>query len=317
MGVLKFDMTDVEPGKDFDTPIPKGVYRMKILDIEEGESGTDGRPMLTVELEVISGDWKGRRLWDYIKYQDESSAWKYRQLLEAVGKLSKKGKQSGSFDPSKHIGDIVVVKVKHETDAEYGTQAKVGSMTALPEDEVESAAAEAEAPAEEPAAGGDAGGEEEVTAADVRKMDLDELKEFAEEQELEDIKFTKRSNVEKKAGEIIEALELEDEADAVEDPEDWDDLAALDRDQLTAYIGQEELEIDPDELETDDELRAAIAEELEIEVPAEDAGASIDDMSVKELKAACSEQGLETKGGKKAMIKRLKAAAESGSGDPF
>ncbi len=43
-------------------------------------------------------------------------------------------------------------------------------------------------------------------------------------------------------------------------------------------------------------------------------------MGVKELKATCAEQGLETKGGKKALIKRLEEAAKGSSGgesDPF
>jgi hypothetical protein len=317
MAKLKFDLSDVEPGQDFDTPIPKGVYKMKINEIVDAPSKSDGGDMYTVELEVINGDWKGRRVWDYIKYKDDTSQWKLGQLLEALQVVSADGKRKGVFDPDEHIGTILVVRVKHEDDEEYGVSAKVGSMQPLPEGESEEAADE---PAE-PAAGGDEPEPEEVDAAAVRKMDLDELKEFAEEQELSDIKFTKRSKAEKKQDEIIEALELE-EIEAIEDPEDWDALAALDREQLSNYIGQEELEIDPDDLETDDELRAAIAEELEIEVPLENAEATTDfsAMSVAELKATCSEQGLETKGGKKALVKRLEEAAAAGgeSGDePF
>jgi hypothetical protein len=314
MGVLKFDLSDVEPGQDFDTPIPKGVYKMKILEIEDGTSKKDDRPMYTVELEVISGEFKGRRLWDYIKYEDDTSQWKLGQLLEALQVASEK-KRTGSFNPEKYVGKVVVVRVKHEHDDDYGTQAKVGSMQPLPEGETEEPADEPEA---EPS--GDGGGEDdEVTAADVREMDLKELKEFAEEQELKDIKFTKRSKVETKANEIIEALEL---VDVIEDPEDWDALLELGEEELEAYVEQEELEIDTDELD-EDELRTAIAEELEIEEPdgEDNQQPDYDSMSVAELKATCSERGLETKGGKKGMIKRLKADDESstkGSGDePF
>lgn len=315
MAKLKFDLTDVEPGQDFDTPIPKGVYKMKINEIVDAPSKSDGGAMYTVELEVISGDFKGRRVWDYIKYEDESSAWKLAQLLEALEVIGPKGKRKGSFDPDEYIGTVLVVKVKHETDEEYGTSAKVGSMQPLPEGATEEAADETEEPADEPAAEGG----EEVDAAAVRKMDLDELKEFAEEQELE-IKFTKRSKAEKKQDEIIEALELE-ESEAIEDPEDWDALAALDGDQLVAYCEQEELEADTDLDEAD--LRVAIAEELEIEVPEDAAGegsaTDYSEMSVKDLKATCSEQGLSTKGGKPALVKRLEEAASAGeSGDePF
>ena len=311
MGVLKFDMTGVEPGQDFDTPIPKGTYKMRILDIKDEPSKSDGRPMYTVELEVIDGEYKGRRVWDYIKYADDTSQWKLRQLLEALRVISKTGKQKGSFNPEKFIGDIVVVRVKHEHSEDYGTQSKVGSMLPLPEAEVEEAAEEPEVEASE----GSEEEEEEITAAGVREMDLDELKELAEEQELE-IKFTKRSKAEKKADEIIEALEL---ADVIEDPEDWGALSQLDREDLEAYIEQEELEVEPEECEEDDDLRKAIAEELEIEAPEDEGGEEQDysDMSVADLKATCSERGLATKGGKKALIKRLEEDDGSSESDPF
>jgi hypothetical protein len=317
MTVLKFDLTDVEPGQDFDTPVPKGIYKMKILEIKDEPSKSDDRPMYTVELEIIKGEWKGRRLWDYIKYEDDSSQWKLAQLLEALGVISKDGKRKGSFNPAKFEGHVVVVKVKHETDPDYNDgepTAKVGSMQPLPEDEPEEEPEEEET-GEEPA------GEEEITAAGIREMDLDELKELAEEQELE-IKFTSRSKAEKKADEIIEALEL---VDVIEDPEDWDALLELGEEELAAYIEQEELDIDPDDYEEEADLRTALAEELEIEVPeSEDDNepADYDSMSVKDLKATCSERGLPTKGGKKGMVKRLKAddAKSGGSGsesDPF
>lgn len=324
-GVLKFDLTDVEPGQDFDTPIPKGVYKMRILDIKDEPSKSDGRPMYTVELEVINGEWKGRRVWDYIKYEDDSSQWKLAQLLEALEVIGEKGKRKGSFNPAKFKGKVVVVRVKHETNEDYNDgepTAKVGSMQPLPEGEAEAVAAEepeAEA-GEEPS--GEEGGEEEVTAANVREMDLKELKEFAEEQELTDIKFTKRSKQETKANEIIEALELAE--NVIEDPEDWEALAEMGEDDLVAYIEQEELEVDTEQEE--DDLRKALAEELEIEVP-EDAAesgepaADYDSMSVKDLKATCSERGLSTKGGKKGMVKRLTeddANSASGTEDaPF
>jgi hypothetical protein len=319
MTVLKFDLSDVEPGQDFDTPIPKGVYKMKILDIKDAPSKSDGGAMYTVELEVLKGDFKGRRLWDYIKYEDDTSQWKLGQLLEALGVIGKEGKRKGSFNPEKYIDSVVVVRVKHEDDEEYGLQAKVGSMQPLPEGETEEAEPEAEAGEDDAAAEPSGDEPEEVDAAAVRKMDLDELKEFAEEQELE-VKFTARSKAEKKADEIIAELELED---AIEDPEDWDALAEMDADSLTAYIEQEELETDTEQEE--DDLRVALAEELEIEVPDDAAGggeaADYDGMSVKDLKATCSERGLETKGGKKGMIKRLKADDAKGSSgsesDPF
>jgi len=319
-----YDVTGVEGSQDFDTPIPKGVYRMKIEEIEETTSGSDGRPMLKITF-VVTGnkEFNGRKVWDYIKHQDESQAWKMRNFIDAL-----ELKEKGGFDPKKIAGTVLVAKIKHEgsPDDEYGISAKIGSLAPLPKgDEAEEE--EAEETEEEVEAEGEEGEDEELTAADVRETeDMDDLREIISDYGVEGIRITKKSTVESVQQKIIDKLELEEEE--IEIPEDWDALTALDRDEAVELIEAAELteEIDPDEYEDDRELLEAIAEELEIEVPEEEEDAPPDytKMTIAELKAECVERGLRDKGSKKALVGRLKkddkesAKGDGGSdGDPF
>lgn len=311
MAKIKFDVTDVEAREDFDEPLPKGVYKMRIVEIEETTSGNDGRPMLKVELEVAEGDKKGRKLWDYIKHEDDSSAWKVLQLTQA---LELGGK--GEIDTKKAEGRIVVVKVKHEKNPEYNDgepSAKVGSMMPLPKGQAEEAEPEAEEEESEPE-----GEEEELTLADVEGMNKSELKDLIEEQEISGIRVTKKSKVANVRVKVIEALGLaEEEEEEVEAPEDWDALTALDDEEAAALIEQEELEVDTGELDGHD-LYVAIAEEMGIEVPEEseeEETPSYSEMDVADLRGECKERGLPSKGGKKALIARLEKDDNGGSGD--
>jgi hypothetical protein len=225
MAKIKFDVSDVEPGMDFDTPVPVGVYKMRITDIEETTSSKDGKDMLKIELTIINGEYKGRKVWDYIKYSDENSAWKWMQFLEAVG-LVKGKKKTGTFDTAKVEGTVIVVKTKIEKSEEYGESSKVASMQPLPaeqaeeEDEDPEAEEEETEPEDDDAEGGDED-EEEWTVADVRAMDLDELKETIDDYEL-DIKVTKKSKAKTIQDKIIEEWGLEEEAEEDEDEEELD-----------------------------------------------------------------------------------------------
>jgi hypothetical protein len=313
--ILFGDTSDVEPGKDFDNPIPKGLYKMRVKEIEDTTSNADGRPMLKVTLEVADGDHKGRLVWDYIKYKDDTSQWKVAQFKSAVG-LSE-GKVE--IDPAQIEGTIVLVKIKHEgsVDDDYGIQSKVASMVPVPEDEAE----EMET-AETESDNGDGGDEEEeLTVDDVNAMNKAELKDLIEEQEVSGVRVTKKSKVANVRAKVIEALGLEEATEDLEVPEDWDGLAELGEDDLIAITEAEDMEVDVSKMEDEDALRSAVAGELGIDVPDDDEEVAYADMEVADLRSACSERGLATKGGKKALIKRLEADDESGdegSGDePF
>ena len=51
-----------------------------------------------------------------------------------------------------------------------------------------------------------------------------------------------------------------------------EDLMEMDEEELTDFIEEQELETDPDDFETLEDLRAAVAEELDIELPKKSKG---------------------------------------------
>lgn len=232
MAKVKYDVSDVEPGQDidFDTPIPKGLYKCKVSDITSGTSQSSGNPMLTVEYEVVQrGDWKGRKLWDYIVLTDEA-AWKLRQFTDALGKRAK-----GTLDTDALVGEMVLVRVKHETDnrpevleANAGkpvVRGRVGNVAAIPDTDDEEPEDDDEA--DEPADGDD---DEDLTYEDLAEYDRDDMEALVEDEEL-DITFNKRTKDDVLRERIAEALELEpedDDDDEDEEEEAWADMSLAD-----------------------------------------------------------------------------------------
>lgn len=282
MAKLKFDVRGVETQKDvdYDTPVPRGVYECTVDEIEgPTPSKSSGNPQLTVTYRISEGEWADRLLWDYVGL-DENQEWKYRMLLEALA-LVKDGKETGEFDTTKVVGTRVLIRVKHQTDAEYGTRAKVGaalphpdgpgkgkkaakSSDLKPKDEPE--------PDEEKQDEPESDDDDELTYEDLASYDRDDLEAVIEENDLTDeISFNKRTKDDALREKIAEALELE--------PEDEDEESS-----------------DDDEDEQD-----------------------YSEMDLKALKAEASERGLATGGTKKSLIKRLEKddAEADGGGDPF
>lgn len=234
MPKIKYDVSDVEAAPDYDTPVPRGVYRCKISAITHGPSKSSGRPMLTVEYEVVEkGDWKGRKLWDYIVL-DDSSAWKLKQFTDALGL---KGK--GQLDTDDAEGSIVLVRVKHETDdrdpEDVVVRARVGHVSALPEDDDDAEAEEPEAEEEEeedPDEDPDEDGEEEEELserADLDEYDRDDLEALIEEEELE-VKRTPKLKLATLRDRVWDALGIdeEDEEEEEEEEADYSDMSTAD-----------------------------------------------------------------------------------------
>lgn len=243
MAKIKYDVTDVESNEmDFDTPIPTGLYRAKVDEITEGTSQSSGNPMLTVVIRITKGDWKDRLLWDYIVLND-ASAWKMKQLVKALGL-----KEKGSFDPQAQVGTALMVRVKHETDEEYGTRSKVGALLPIPDDEMEE-----EEEGEEEQDGDD----DELTYADLEEYDRDDLEELIEEEGLE-VKFNSKTKDDVLMERVAEAMGLEPEEDEDEDEDDEDysewsvaDLKAAAKERGLKSSGSKKLLIK--RLEEDDE----------------------------------------------------------------
>ena len=68
MALLNFDASTVEV-TSFDA-LPAGVYEVVITESKMQETKAGNGMMLVLTLEVISGDYKGRKLWDRLNLQN-------------------------------------------------------------------------------------------------------------------------------------------------------------------------------------------------------------------------------------------------------
>lgn len=276
MAKIKYDVRDVEPSRDFETPIPVGLYKLVISNAVLKKS-KEGDPMLELELEVPKGEHKGRKVWEYI-VMNESSEWKIRQLIDALG-----AKLKGTLDTDKLIGETLLTKVKHEPwekendegETEIVVTSKVGSFIKPKVEEEEEEGEEEEETEEEPEAEAEEGEEEE-----------------SEEEEPE-------------------------EEEEGEEELTWDDLAGYDRDELKQFIKENESEVKVLKKDSDDDVRRKLAEEWEVEVPEaeeeepeeeeseEEEEEGYESWTMPDLKKELKSRGLKVAGTKKALIKRL------------
>lgn len=63
MATLNFDATNVEPAVGFEA-IPAGKYQAVITDSEEKSTKSGNGSYIQLELEVIDGEFKGRKVWE-------------------------------------------------------------------------------------------------------------------------------------------------------------------------------------------------------------------------------------------------------------
>src|ERR1044072_129212 len=299
MAKIKYDVRGVERSREFDTPIPVGVYKMVVSNAVKKKSKSSGNDMLELELEVPKGEHKGRKVWEYIVL-DENSDWKVAQLIDALGM-----KEKGTLDTDKLIGKSVKVRVKHETwettndegEEELQVMSKVGSLL-KPKDEAEEEETEEE--------------EEEEESEEDEEADDDAEEESEEEEEAEE--------------------EEEDEEESDDDSLTWDELSEYDRAALKEFKKVNEAETKITKGKSDDDIRRELAEEFGIEVPdseeaeeeeeeSEEEEDDYSDWSLKDLKKECKSRDLKTNGTKGARVKRLekddKGDKKKKSGEPF
>ena len=118
MANINFDANQVEPHVGFD-PIPTGKYEVVIAHSEDkpAKSG-DGR-YLQLEFEVISGDYKGRKLWERLMLQHSNAL----TVKIARAKLSSLCRACGVMQPKDslelhNLPIIAKVKVKRRKDSD-------------------------------------------------------------------------------------------------------------------------------------------------------------------------------------------------------
>lgn len=71
MAIFSFDATTVE-APSFEA-LPVGLYEVVITDSKLQETKSGNGTMLVLDLEVISGDYQGRKLWDRLNLVNPSS----------------------------------------------------------------------------------------------------------------------------------------------------------------------------------------------------------------------------------------------------
>jgi SAP domain len=312
MTKVKYDVSGATPGGDWEHVQP-GLYQMKIEKIEAKRSkkkpdGSGNNPMLEIQLRPIA-DADGEKLqgefnsvWHYILV-DGSQDGRLRAFTDAIGAPPK-----GSLDTDEHEGDVIMANLKSDKDQDGEYRPRVAKVMPLAEG--------VEVPEEEEEEGEEEG-EEEI---DLSTLDRTQLKALIKEHSL-DIKVLKSMTDDQLREAIAEAFGGEDEEEEEEDEEEEDesvDLASLDRTQLKALIKENELEVRVLKSDSDDDLRAKIAEamggESEEEEEASDNGYA--SMGVQDLKNALKERGLSTSGAKKVLVGRLEEDDKKG-GDPF
>ena len=225
MAKLKFDVTGVERGAR-KQPTP-GLYTGKITKIEQGQSKA-GADMLTVTLKITDKkgpqkEFKGTTIRTYILTDNEATAWKLAEFLDAVGATNGGKKNKGAIDLDKLVGTELQFKVEGGTyNGEYS--ASVGRLIAMgeagddeDEEEIEDDdEAEDDDAEEEDEEESDEDDEEEADEEEVDSYDEWEAGDLAEECEARGLAYTTKSGKPKAKAALVKLL-LEDDENA-EDP---------------------------------------------------------------------------------------------------
>lgn len=117
--------------------------------------------------------------------------------------------------------------------------------------------------------GEEEGGEDKPDAADVKKMDEDELEEVIDEHDL-DVDLDEHKGVRKKRQAVIDALEESDDGGEEEKEEEGDDdkpseaeVKKMDADELEEVIDDHDLDVDLDDIKGIRKQRQAVIDALE------------------------------------------------------
>lgn len=284
--------------------LPAGVYNAKIAsaDVTKPE-GKDER--IELVLEVI-GDktHNGAKLYEYINLESEAARWKLREFLEAA-QVVKNGKEAGTLDTSKLVGTTIGVKtiVRPADEARgFDEQARVRRMFV--------------------ADGVSANGDEAEDLEDEAEGDESEYEDMSPTELKAELKERGLSTKGKKpvlVSRLIEDDEAEEEEE--EDEEDteeeeseysWEDISELDKPELRQLIKDEELDVKIKKGMAVEDIREAVANELDIEMEEDeeeedDDSDDYDEWDLDDLKTELEERSLSTKGSKKVLIGRLRS----------
>lgn len=297
MAKIKYDVTGVESKGD--RPVPKpGVYRCKIISCVDAKPENKDR-RLEVQYEILEGDSKGYRLYDYIVFS-EASEWKLAQFIRACGLPDK-----GALDPDKLVGVAINVRTRVENSEQYGTSAKPASLMPLDGDDDD----DEDLSEDEEDTDVDDGDEEESEDEDEDDESEDD-DESEEDEEDEDEDWTEDELKE------LDTAALKEEAFNATDDEDNPGFG-LDKKKFLKKKGDKKVLDKPKVIKAI--LEAQEAKQADDEADDEDEKAEAEDYSKwseKKLKAELKEREIKLKGAysKSKAVKALKADDEE---DPF
>lgn len=242
------DLTDVEDPGNFND-MPKGLYVLKIREMSEGETGDQskfpGQPMGVVVLDPVrivggakvkKGEYQG--LFHRFPLDDQNPGWtpRLREFVKAIGGKLK----GGVIDPKAVEGKLVIGKVKDGKSEDGERRAELDKLMPYTED-----AAGEDADDDDD----DGDGEDLWTEEELGELSSSDLREAAEELEVEVPKKLTTKNKQSVIDAILEAQEEgdEDEDEDGEDSEDepWDEetLLELGKDELAEAAAEFEVEM--------------------------------------------------------------------------
>lgn len=103
---------------DFEA-LPNNVYRVKIMELTEGETKENKLPSLSFEHEVQEGEFKGRKLFDFVTLKQKdgkpNNIGLGRVKAYAAAILGDEAANAGAIDTDAFKGSIVEVVVEIET----------------------------------------------------------------------------------------------------------------------------------------------------------------------------------------------------------
>ncbi len=129
MANLNFDATQVDPNNNYEA-IPAGEYPAVIVSSEAKQAKSGRGQYLNLELEVVDGEFRGRKLWDILNlWHDNATARDIAQrtlsqICHAVGVLQPR-------DSSELHGKPMIAIVRVEDDANYGKRNVIKGYKAM------------------------------------------------------------------------------------------------------------------------------------------------------------------------------------------
>jgi hypothetical protein len=112
------------------TPVPEGVYKARITDVEQQTAKTSGAPMLNWKLQIFDSDVEGtnNRVLFHRTMVTGKGAFMLRDLLKATGTQVEKGQ---SFNAQELLGKEVQVAVAARIDNRTGEQSPFPEVKAI------------------------------------------------------------------------------------------------------------------------------------------------------------------------------------------